>query len=192
MAQIAKHKRAIVDAAVKLFRQRGYAGTGLNDIVKESSAPKGSLYHYFPEGKAAIGAAAVTAAGHTVEATLKGLANERPSPSTAISRYCELLAGWMEQSQFRDGCPIATTLLEEAPANPGITEAGKQAFSAWAAVIADALVAAGATPARAGELGRFSVSVLEGALIQARVEQSKAPLLAAGRELSALFEASVK
>jgi hypothetical protein len=30
-----------------LFRRQGYSATALNDIVDESSAPKGSFYHYF-------------------------------------------------------------------------------------------------------------------------------------------------
>jgi len=38
---------------------QGYACTGLNDIVDASGAPKGSLYHYFPAGKASIAVAAV-------------------------------------------------------------------------------------------------------------------------------------
>jgi AcrR family transcriptional regulator len=56
---IPKHRQPIVNAAVTLFRRQGYSATGLNDIVDESGAPKGSLYHYFPAGKASIAVAAV-------------------------------------------------------------------------------------------------------------------------------------
>ena len=58
MARKAKHRQAIVDAAVALFRKQGYAATGLNEIVEASGAPKGSLYYYFPKGKASIAVAA--------------------------------------------------------------------------------------------------------------------------------------
>jgi len=40
-----------LNAAVTLFRRKGYAATGLNDILQQSHAPKGSLYHYFPRVK---------------------------------------------------------------------------------------------------------------------------------------------
>ena len=41
-------RQAIVGAAARLFRRRGYAGVGINEIVEASGAPKGSVYHYFP------------------------------------------------------------------------------------------------------------------------------------------------
>ena len=41
----------IVEAAARLFQSQGYAGTGLTEILRASKAPKGSLYHYFPNGK---------------------------------------------------------------------------------------------------------------------------------------------
>ncbi len=59
MPNIAKHKDNIVVAAMSLFRRQGYASTGLNQILQESGAPKGSLYHYFPGGKEQLGLAAV-------------------------------------------------------------------------------------------------------------------------------------
>ena len=70
MPAVPKHRKPIVDAAVTLFRRQGYAGTGLNDIVDTSGAPKGSLYHYFPDGKASIAVAAVEEAGRRVAETM--------------------------------------------------------------------------------------------------------------------------
>ena len=56
---IVEDEPAIRENYADLFRRQGYAGTGLNDIVELSGAPKGSLYHYFPDGKASIAEAAV-------------------------------------------------------------------------------------------------------------------------------------
>ncbi|HCR78137.1 MAG TPA: TetR/AcrR family transcriptional regulator, partial [Alcanivorax sp.] len=41
-----KHRDRLVRAAAELFRQRGYAATGINDILGLAAAPKGSFYHY--------------------------------------------------------------------------------------------------------------------------------------------------
>src|SRR3979490_3223935 len=112
MPAIPKHRAPIVDAAVRLFRRQGYAGTGLNDIVDASGAPKGSLYHYFPAGKASIAVAAVEEAGARVASTMAALGNETRSTGDLLRGHARLLAGWMRKSGFRDGCPITTVLLE--------------------------------------------------------------------------------
>jgi TetR/AcrR family transcriptional repressor of nem operon len=44
-------KKRIVQAALKLFSTRGYYGTGIADILKESGVKRGSLYHYFSSKK---------------------------------------------------------------------------------------------------------------------------------------------
>ena len=55
MGAPSRHRSNILNAAVTLFRRRGYAATGLADILQLSGAPKGSLYHYFPQGKEQLG-----------------------------------------------------------------------------------------------------------------------------------------
>ena len=40
-------KQVILDAALKLFAEKGYAATSTNDIIKEANISKGLLYNYF-------------------------------------------------------------------------------------------------------------------------------------------------
>lgn len=185
-----KHRDAILISAVKLFRRQGYAATGLAEILKDSGAPKGSLYHYFPAGKAEIGAEAVALAGAKVTATLQDLAAEAQDPGELIARYLTSLAGWMRQSGFRDGCPITTTLLETVPEHEAIRAAGRAAFASWAETIARVAQDNGIAPKRAATLARFSIAALEGALIQCRVSGDASPLIEARAELRALFDAA--
>ena len=105
MAAKPKHRDAIVQAAVTLFRRKGYSGTGLNDIVALSGAPKGSLYHYFPRGKAAIAEAAVRSSGRNVAETLNRLAKDHKSAGKLVRAYGTLIGGWMAKSKFVDGSP---------------------------------------------------------------------------------------
>jgi TetR/AcrR family transcriptional repressor of lmrAB and yxaGH operons len=180
-----RHRGAIVRAAAALFRRNGYAATGINEIADVSGAPKGSLYHYFPGGKDQIGEAAVRFAGAGVVATLEKLEHEHGSASAMIRAYCKLLAGWMAKSGFRDGCPIATTLLESAPQSTDMATAGREAFAGWCAVIARALVRDGFGKAEAKRLSTLAVSSIEGALILARVEASAQPIEEVARALGA-------
>jgi len=189
MAAASRHREAILAAAVSLFRQKGYAATGLADILAESGAPKGSLYHYFPGGKTEIGAAAVTRAGETVARTLAGLAEETEGPGELLERYLSMMAGWMAASGYRDGSPITTTLLETVPEHGNIRAAGLAAFASWAAILEGSAAKAGIPAARAASLARFAISALEGAIIQCRVSGDDAPLKLAAAELYALYDA---
>jgi TetR/AcrR family transcriptional regulator, lmrAB and yxaGH operons repressor len=186
---VPKHRQPIVNAAVTLFRQQGYAGTGLNDIVDASGAPKGSLYHYFPAGKASIAVAAVEEAGRRVAETMAKLARETRSTADLLRAHARLLSGWMRKSGFRDGCPITTVLLELAPKDRGVSEAGRRAYAVRVGIVKDKLIADGFSTSRAERLAILCVSTLQGALIQARVERSGAPIETAADELAKMLEA---
>lgn len=178
----------IVRATAQLLRQRGYAATGLSDIIEASGAPKGSLYHYFPGGKDDIAVEALRYAGEKVQATLADLAGREPSAAAILRCYGELLAGWMADSNFRDGCPIATTLLETAAEKTRIAEAGRAAFARWTDVLRDKLVQDGASAARSESLARLAIMALEGALVFARVEGDAAPIAMAMNDVAAMME----
>jgi len=191
MAAKPKHREAIVNAAVTLFRRRGYSGTGLSDIVELSGAPKGSLYHYFPNGKLSIAEAAVRTAAANVSATYARLAAEHKSPGKLVRAYGKLLAGWMKDSDFRSGSPIATVLLETAPDDPAITAAGREAYASRSEAFAQKLVSLGVPLARAKRLARLVTAAMEGSLIQARVDQSDDAIIAAATELEKLLDSVV-
>ena len=188
MPAIPKHRQSIVDASVTLFRRNGYAGTGLNDIVEASGAPKGSLYHYFPAGKSSIAAAAVEEAGRRVAETVAKLAQETSSTGELLKAHARLLAGWLRKSGFRDGCPITTVLLELAPRDRTVTQAGRDAYAARLDIICAKLVADRFPPARAARLAGLCVSAIQGALIQARVERSGGPIEIAADELARMLD----
>ena len=53
---MANTREIIIETTCDLMENQGYHATGLNEIVKVSGAPKGSLYYYFPEGKESLAA----------------------------------------------------------------------------------------------------------------------------------------
>jgi TetR/AcrR family transcriptional regulator, lmrAB and yxaGH operons repressor len=188
MSRRPKHREAIVTAALTLFRRQGYAATGLNDIVALSGAPKGSLYHYFPEGKLSIAEAAVRQGGENVTATLRELARSHKTPAKLVRGYAKLLGKWMAKSRFRDGSAISSTLQETAPDHKKITAAGIEAFASWRVPIIESLEGAGVSKGRAERLATLVVAALEGSLVQARVEQSSNPIKAVAQELEELLK----
>ena len=59
-------KENLIETAAKLFETKGYYATGLNEILAESGAPKGSLYYHFPKGKEQLALAAIYSEGEKV------------------------------------------------------------------------------------------------------------------------------
>ncbi len=190
MAALPKHRGRIVKTAAMLFRRNGYAATGTNEIVSASGAPKGSLYHYFPGGKVEIAAEAVVYAGGVVTATLKALTAEQASAADAIRAYGHLLAGWFSKSGYREGCPIATTLLELAPEIDTVTAAGRTVYREWVEIYTAALDRDGVDANRAPVLARTAIAAFQGALILARSECNAAPISEVSAEIAALFESA--
>ena len=184
MARKQKHRDTIIDASVTLFRRQGYASTGLNDIVERSGAPKGSLYHYFPDGKVSIAVAAVEEAGRRVADTLRDLSEKTESAGELVKAHGQLLAQWMKKSGYRNGCPITTVLLELAPQERAVTQAGRKAYGLRIEILRDKLMADGFSPERAQGLAQLCTSALQGALIQARIERRGEPIESAASELA--------
>src|SRR6476620_11380254 len=63
---MASTREQMVSAMCDVMELHGYDGAGLNQVVEESGAPKGSLYHYFPDGKDGLAPAASKRAGRLV------------------------------------------------------------------------------------------------------------------------------
>jgi TetR/AcrR family transcriptional repressor of lmrAB and yxaGH operons len=192
MAAVRKHRECLIAAAIGLFRRQGYAGTGLAEILAESGAPRGSLYHYFPDGKAEIAEAALRVAGEHMTGIMHGIACASASPGELVARYGAGLAASLEKSGFRDGCAVATVVLEAAPGSPKLAAAGRDAFGAWSDVVTGMLERAGIGSARARQLADFTIAAFEGAMILARARSSAVPVLAAAEELRRLFDSELK
>lgn len=181
------HRLNIVRAAARLFRKNGYSKTGLNEILAESKAPKGSLYHYFPQGKEQLGEEALRLSAELASSTLQELATQYTTAPTLLTAFASLLAEWMEQSGFRDGCPMATTILETVPQSAPLTLAAREGLAAWRGIFESRLRQDGAGADESRRLANLTIAVLEGSLIQARAEQSGQPIIESAQEIADLM-----
>lgn len=191
MPPAGKHREELIRTAMLLFRRQGYAATGLSEILAVSGAPKGSLYHYFPEGKEAIGEAAMRLGMENSARAIRDSMAATANPAEMLRAYGKRAAAAMEASGYREGCPIAAIALEVAPGGTRLCQTAAEAFSRWAAALAAGLVRAGVPDQRAAQLGDFIVAAIEGALILARVRRDKAPILGTAEELARLVQSEL-
>jgi AcrR family transcriptional regulator len=181
---------AFIRTAGKLFRAQGYHATGLNQIVVESHAPKGSLYFHFPGGKEELATVAITEGGARLRDAIEAVLATSKKPEVAIGNLIDAMAAGLTSSDYRYGCPVATVTLEAAATSAPIQQAASAVYRSWLEPIEQHLVAAGVPRKAAQRKASVVLSALEGALLLARSERDTAPLDALKRELKHLLRPS--
>jgi len=190
MAKADDSKGKTLTAAVKLFRQQGYHGTALHDILAAGGAPRGSLYFHFPKGKEEIGAGALSLAGEAVRLAIVQAAEKSDSAESFLVRIVRAMASDLERSDYREGCPIATTALETAAQSEVLGAATRTVFQKWELEIKRGLFRFGLTSGDADLVATMVLSQLEGALLLARTYRSLAPIQRAEEAVRLLASAA--
>ncbi len=176
-------RERLVTTTAALLQKQGYFGTGLNEIVKASGAPKGSLYFHFPGGKEELAAEALALNGAGMRAQLQAALEGVDDLEQALGVAIDALASQLEESDYTAGCPIATVALEAAATSDRIHEVSKEAYESWEAIVEARLVTAGVPEAEAKELGLAILAAVEGALLLSRAYRDTRPLRTVQRVL---------
>lgn len=168
--------------AGRLLRVQGYHATGLNQIIEDSQAPKGSLYHYFPQGKEELACEAIVEAGKQMGARLRSLMED--SPSDALAKLVEMTIRDLETSDFRDGCPIATVSLETTNTSPALQHVCAHIFDGAIKMVEAWLLKLGVDADQAAALAVTTFSAYEGALVLSKVRRDTQPLKQVSQQMA--------
>ena len=190
MTKASDSKGKTLAAAARLFRQQGYHGTALHDILAAGGSPRGSLYFHFPGGKEEIGETALTLAGDAVRQAIAHAAETSETAELFLTRIARGMASDLEKSDFREGCPIATTALETSAQSDTLGTATRGAFKSWENEIKRGLERFGIGSEQADLVATLVLSQLEGALLLARTYRSLAPMQRAEQALKLLVTPS--
>jgi TetR/AcrR family transcriptional regulator, lmrAB and yxaGH operons repressor len=179
-------KGAFVTATQELLRRRGYAASGLGEIVARSGAPKGSLYFHFPGGKQELAVTAMERSAAQLRDAMAAILDSSDDVNEAIGRLIDALAAGLARSDFADGCPIATVALETAGESEVMRVAAQAAFDSWLEVLEERLTREGVDRALAQQRAMLVLAAIEGGLILARARHDVTPLLAVSSQLRSL------
>jgi TetR/AcrR family transcriptional regulator, lmrAB and yxaGH operons repressor len=175
----------ILSAALRLFRKRGYHGAGLNDILEMANAPKGSLYHHFPDGKEEIGVAVVAEITRSI---LMLFASSRARTTAAVVLQAgEQMSHTIERTNH-ELCTLFTAFLAERSTSPKLGLAVANAYAEMTEAIQTRLLADGMKPRLAKDRATAVVMLLEGGAMIAQAQQSVAPFRLAVKQAAALCE----
>lgn len=82
----------VLDAALALFRERGFAATRVEDIGKRAGISKGAVYLYFPSKEAIIEALVRRAAVPIADTALQFIQGFEGDPRQVLSMVFRMLA----------------------------------------------------------------------------------------------------
>ena len=167
-------RERLLSGAQALLAERGYAAMELRDVATRGDAPRGSIYHHFPGGKAQLAAEAAEADGERVRKAIEASLAERGLKQT-LRMFGDIFRRRAENHPERIGCPVAAAAVAR-PEDPQLAAAATAAFKAWEEVIGEALLTEGLEPAEAEAFAALTVSTIEGALIRTRAAGNHEPL----------------
>lgn len=161
-------KSRMIASAMYLLAREGYQGTSFSAVLDHSGAPRGSIYHHFPQGKDQMITAAVDA---TLLRGLQPLDELRgkslPVVLRGISDHWRQL---LENSSCRAACPVIATSV--GASDPELLAHVAAVIREWRAQYRVVLEQAGVPRRRSADLAAMLLSGFEGAMHLARAEGS--------------------
>lgn len=163
MARTVFEKSDAITRVAEVFRELGFEGASLYEITERTGLSKGSLYHFFPDGKEGMAAEILAHVNQWfVCEVFEPL--ERDEPREAIARM------WREtDAYFRSGrriCLLGAFALDET--RDRFAKPIRLYFKRWIEALGGALVRAGIDTAIARSLAEDIVGGIQGALTLAR------------------------
>lgn len=174
-------KNRILEAGAELIHLKGFNHTGLQEILNNAGAPKGSFYYYF-KSKDDLGLQVIDYFVSFFSFLTKPIREDSSlSPLEKIRRILDQFIPFFESKDFGYGCPIGNLAQEMGDLNPAFRPKLKGAIDFMADIYAELLEeaqAAGeiATSLDIKETAYFLVSSWHGALTRMKIEKSSEPL----------------
>ena len=181
----------LIEVAMMLFHQNGYAATGIARILKEADARSGSLYYYFPTKEDLLLAVLEKYQDMLWPLVIQPVFDRVSDP---IERIFGVLDGYRRmliETKCTLGCPIGNIALELSDSHPQVRRLCEANFNGWRDAIQSCLdEASDRFPADLDrrQLASFVLTVMEGSVMQARAYKSLEPLDVAVTQLRDYFK----
>ncbi len=167
----------MIDAAASLIRQRGVSASGMQDIVAEAAAPRGSIYHHFPGGKDELVVAALERFSENVVQAVRTVAAKATTADGFVTGVAAVFRVGSENAGWTQGCPVAATTIEGDRQSSSVRQAVAACLRDWQDAIAQGLQKH--QIADAPEQALMIIGALEGGLLLSRGTRSPEPYNAA-------------
>lgn len=166
---------------MKLLARRGLQATSFSEVLELTGAPRGSIYHHFPEGKDQLVSAAIELAGERALRPLEEIAGASPEEVTEV--FLGMWRRLLTAANFDAGCSVLAVTV--ATDSRELLDHAGDVFRSWRGRLAELLQQGGLPPDAARQLATTLVAASEGAVVLSRAERSMEPFdLVSGQLLS--------
>jgi TetR/AcrR family transcriptional repressor of nem operon len=184
-------RERLIAAAARLFHEQGYTATGVATILREAGALSGSMYHHFA-GKEELLLAVLGRYRELLRPEVMDRAEAlSDDPIERVFALLGLYRYGLEMTGANLGCPIGNLALEVSDSHPEARALVDANFRGWTEHVRGWLIAAAdRLPAGADltALAQLVLTVMEGAVMQARARKSLEPFDASIAELRRYFD----
>jgi TetR/AcrR family transcriptional regulator, lmrAB and yxaGH operons repressor len=156
----------MIDAAVTALRRHGIAGMSFTEVLDDSGAARGAIYHHFPGGKNELVAEAAARNGADVHAAFAALRGG--SPRSVVDAFLATVRPVIEESTTGCGCAVAAVAVGRDGGTGQLRQVAASVFAMWEEALANRLVTAGMDTADAAALATTLVALLQGAQVLCR------------------------
>ena len=160
----------LLDAALRLVRRQGWAGTPVEALCAEAGVTKGSFFHHF-KTKEALGVAAAAHWGARSAALFAaGPHHGAGDPAARVLAYIDYRAALLGEDLGACTCFVGTLVQEAWASHPALREACGAVIAAHEATLAADIEAARPDGAdwTAESLAQFTQAALQGAFVLAK------------------------
>ncbi|AVS98086.1 TetR family transcriptional regulator [Paracidovorax avenae] len=179
-AQAAANRRSILEAASRLYRERGLDGVGVADITRDAGLTHGGLYRHF-DSKDALVREACALAFEWSMAEVRGSTDigQGPQPPGLADRVAAYLSPG-HRDHPGQGCPVSALAVDAARAGGDLSEVFAQGIERYIARFAQVVegLEPSAPPSPAGRAHAMQMlATMVGGLVLARATAAGRPAL---------------
>ena len=180
-------RRRIVERAASVFNTRGYFGSSMGDIVRETGLEKGGIYNHFGS-KEELALAAFDYSVGVMRERFEAALGGREGAQEKLRAIVGVLASTAEDPPVRGGCPVLNTAVEADDAHRALKERARGAATDWLRLIGSTVkegVENGELDDRTKprEVASVIVSTLEGAVMLSKLDDDQAHMERAVKHL---------
>jgi TetR/AcrR family transcriptional regulator, transcriptional repressor for nem operon len=186
-------KDKLLDAAVLVVRQKGYAATSVDDLCQVAGVTKGAFFHHFGSKEDLAVAAAQYWNDFTTEFFKSAPYQKLTDPLDRVFGYIDFRRQILQGNLEDYTCLLGTMVQEAYETSPRIRQACDEVISVHAGRVAEDIAAAKKLYAPKAsfdphELALFTQVVLQGAFVLAKAKHRPELAIASVKHLRRYFE----